>query len=204
LRAQDDADASLDELMVAYAEGDDRRFEALYDGLSPRLESFLRRRGIRDQSRVEDIVQQTFLHIHAARGHFLPGAQVLPWAFRIARNAMLDTQHKARREQSENLTDEANVHFSQLVAAPDAEQVLHAKELGIQLEAVCSGVPEPQRLAFELVKKRGLSAREAAAQLGTTVTGVRLRLHRFYQAVRLALRDDPEEPELAITEGDRS
>ena len=76
MQARDDA--SLDQLMTAYARGDDRQFDALYEGVSARLESFLRRRGVRDQSRVDDIVQQTFMLIHAARGHFVvawgPGA----------------------------------------------------------------------------------------------------------------------------------
>ena len=188
-------DASLDELMTAYARGDDRRFDALYEGVSARLESFLRRRGVRDPSRVDDIVQQTFMQMHAARGHFVPGAEVLPWAFRIARNAMIDAERKARREQSEDLSDEANVHFARLATGPSAEQLVHAKEMSSRLGAVYTGVPEPQRLAFDMVKTRGLSARQAASELGTTVTGVRLRLHRFYQAMRQAFRDEPDEPE---------
>ena len=76
--------------------------------------------------------------------------------------------------------------------------------MGSRLEAVYTGVPEPQRLAFDLVKTRGLSARQAASELGTTVTGVRLRLHRFYQAMRQAFRDDPDESETARLEGDGS
>ena len=42
-------------------------------------------------------------------------------------------------------------------------------------------------MAFELTKKEGLSVREAAEVLGTTVTAVKLRAHRAYVALRASL-----------------
>jgi DNA-directed RNA polymerase specialized sigma24 family protein len=42
-------------------------------------------------------------------------------------------------------------------------------------------------VAFELIKKEGLSVKEAAEVLGTTVTAVKLRAHRAYVALRAAL-----------------
>jgi RNA polymerase sigma-70 factor (ECF subfamily) len=204
MQAQEDSDASLDELMAAYGRGDDRRFEALYDGLSARLETYLRRRGVREQWRLDDLVQQTFMQIHAARGHFVPGAPVLPWACRIAWNAMIDGSRKARREQTEDLADEENVHHARLPTPPSPEQLVQAQQLTSRLETVYGEAPEPQRAAFELVKAQGLSAQQAATTLGTTATGVRLRLHRFYQAVRQAFRDDPDVPEAARIDGDVS
>ena len=51
-------------------------------------------------------------------------------------------------------------------------------------------LPESQRVAFELIKYDGLSVAQAAETLGTTVTAVKLRAHRCYEALRGALRDD--------------
>jgi RNA polymerase sigma-70 factor (ECF subfamily) len=73
--------------MDRYAQGDDSAFAELYDGLAPRLLGFLVRQ-TRDQAKAEDIVQQTMLQIHRARGRFLPGAEVTPWAFAIARSSV--------------------------------------------------------------------------------------------------------------------
>ena len=44
-------------------------------------------------------------------------------------------------------------------------------------------------MAFELVKQEGLSMAEAAAVLGTTVSAVKLRAHRAYEALRRVLGD---------------
>ena len=82
-RGRDPADEAMDR----YACGSDEAFDALYDSLAPRLHAFLSRRA-RDAETTEDLVQQTFLQMHRARGTFLPGAEVLPWSFAIARRLM--------------------------------------------------------------------------------------------------------------------
>src|SRR3954470_5646877 len=83
--------------MDRYAAGDDSGFEVVYDLLAPRLAAYLARR-VRDRGAVEDIVQQTFMHMHRARGSFIRGAEVLPWAFAIARRLMIDNDRLARRQ----------------------------------------------------------------------------------------------------------
>ena len=76
--------------MDRYACGDDAAFGELYDLLAPRLHAFLCRR-VRDESFAEDLLQQTFLQMHAARRHFCQGAEVMPWAFAIARRLLIDS-----------------------------------------------------------------------------------------------------------------
>src|SRR5581483_3716560 len=76
-----------DEAMARYAQGDAAAFDAVYEGVAPRLEGYLRRH-VRGTTRVEDIIQQTFLQMHAARGTFNAGADVFPWALAIARRLM--------------------------------------------------------------------------------------------------------------------
>ncbi len=76
--------------MDRYACGDDAAFDELYDLLAPRLNVFLCRR-VRDEALAEDLVQQTFLQMHAARRHFSQGAEVMPWAFAIARRLLIDS-----------------------------------------------------------------------------------------------------------------
>ena len=63
--------------MDRYARGDDAAFGEVYDKLAPRLYGFLLRH-TRDRAKAEDVVQQTMLQIHRARGRFLPGAEVTP------------------------------------------------------------------------------------------------------------------------------
>lgn len=168
--------------MDRYACGDDDAFAELYDLLSGRLYAFvLRRAG--DSSRAEDLVQQTFLQMHCAREGYVRGADVLPWAFCIARRLLIDGYRKGSREVlcgddlDERLADEFG---------PD--QILRSKQAAALVTQTLAALPEAQRAAFELIKYDGLSLAETAEVLGTTVSAVKLRAHRAYEALRAALR----------------
>src|SRR5215475_9533002 len=82
--------------MERYAAGDDAAFEALYDALADRLYAYLRRH-VPDPHVCDDLVQETFLRMHTARGTFMTGAAVLPWAFAIARRLVVDRVRRDRR-----------------------------------------------------------------------------------------------------------
>lgn len=186
-RKAEHPNAALDAAMDRYARGDDSAFEEIYDGLAPRLQSFLVRY-TRDRARAEDVVQQTMLQIHRARGRFMPGAQVVPWAFAIARRLLIDHHRRGGREVLAPTGDDDR---SQLLASVDApaDDVAIAKEVAGRLSTVLAGLPENQRVAFELIKQDGLSVAEAAQVLGTTVAAVKLRAHRAYEAMRAVLAE---------------
>jgi RNA polymerase sigma-70 factor, ECF subfamily len=76
---------SLDQAMDRYAQGDETAFSVLYAGLALKLRSFLMRL-TGAPPLAEDLLQETFMRIHRARGVFEPGAAVVPWVYAIARN----------------------------------------------------------------------------------------------------------------------
>jgi RNA polymerase sigma-70 factor (ECF subfamily) len=186
-RKADPASAALDAAMDRYARGDDAAFEEVYDGLAPRLQSFLLRY-THDRARAEDVVQQTMLQIHRARGRFTLGGHVVPWAFAIARRLLIDMHRRGGREVLAPTDDDT---VTQLLAAVDApaDDVAIAKEVATHLAAELARLPEKQRVAFELIKQDGLSLAEAAQVLGTTVPAVKLRAHRAYEAMRAVLAE---------------
>jgi RNA polymerase sigma-70 factor (ECF subfamily) len=183
------ARAAANAAMERYASGDDTAFSDLYDALAPRLHHYLLRQ-VKDPNRAEDLLQQTMLQIHCARGRFLAGADVIPWAFAITRRLMIDS---FRRRKHEAILDE-DPGADRVSTGPAADDVLHAKRVAARLEAEIARLPETQRVAFELVKHEGLSLREAAQVLGTTVTAIKLRAHRAYVALRAALGDAADGP----------
>jgi RNA polymerase sigma-70 factor (ECF subfamily) len=125
------------------------------------------------------------LQMHRARATFLEGAPVLPWALAIARRLAVDAHRRRRREV-------IGVETEEEVAGPadDGEAHAVAAETAKRLRSELDRLPEPQRVAFQLVKEEGLSMAEAAAVLGTTVMAVKLRAHRAYQALRAVLGDE--------------
>lgn len=177
--------------MARYGQGDDSAFAEVYDELSTRLFRYLVRLA-RDEARAEDVLQQTFLQMHDARGRFLVGADVVPWAYSIARRLFIDG---TRRRKRDHLHDE---YMDERSAAqnttPSGEAVAEARELSEALRARLDTLPELQREAFRLVREEGLSIADAAEVLGTTQAAVKLRAHRAYESLRDVLAGLEEEP----------
>jgi len=176
------ADLALDR----YAAGDDAAFAEVYDAVAPRLYAYLRKQ-TRDAALAEDVLQQTLLKMHLARGTFLSGAAVMPWAYAIARRLFVDSLRRGRREVLAPTDEPRETEASDDV--PAADELVAAGQLARRLETELARLPEAQRTAFALVKQEGLSMAEAAGVLGTTVSAVKLRAFRAYQTLRVALGD---------------
>jgi RNA polymerase sigma-70 factor (ECF subfamily) len=168
--------------MERYARGDDAAFGEVYDAIAPRLYAFLLRQ-TRSEARAKDVLQQTMLKIHLARGSFAPGAAVLPWAYAIARRLWIDSTRRGRREVP------LEVDGSEAAADPAPDVAAYSAELAERVRRVLAKLPENQRVAFQLVKEEELTMAEAAAVLGTTESAVKLRAHRAYQTLRAELGD---------------
>jgi RNA polymerase sigma-70 factor (ECF subfamily) len=181
--------APADTAMERYAAGDGAAFGALYDALAGRLYGYIRRH-VPDPQACDDLLQDTFLRMHRARGTFVKGAPVLPWAFAIARRLVIDQARGDRR--TPRVADDVEPEpMGQVGDADRPEQTLAARQLARRLTAALAGLPESQRTAFELLKQDGLTLAEAAAVLGTTTTAVKLRAHRAYESLRGVLGEDP-------------
>jgi RNA polymerase sigma-70 factor (ECF subfamily) len=176
--------------MSQYAQGDAAAFEIVYEVVAPRIEGYVRRK-VRDGARVEDIVQQTFENMHRARGTFVPGSDVLNWAFAIARNLVIDTGRKVGRETSSDLSTENETMGAVLAAAvAGGEELFLARETGALLIRRYEGLTKLQQEVFELVKLEGLTYQQAAATLGITVPSVRMYAHRAYVTLREAVGEN--------------
>jgi RNA polymerase sigma-70 factor (ECF subfamily) len=174
------AHAAMNFFMDRYAQGHEAAFAALYDALAPRLQGYLLRQ-TRDHAWAEDLLQQTFLHMHCARGRFIAGAEVLPWAFAIARRVFIDDVRRRGRRRSRDRSIAAEER-SRLSPRPD--EFLYSKQLASTVARELTRLPRSQQEVFELLKVEGLSLAEAAVVLGTSITAVKLRAHRTYQALR--------------------
>jgi len=82
--------------MERYARGDEAAFADLYDAIGPRLLAFLRR-ATRDAPAAEDLMQETLLHMHRARGSFIPPSDDPTSYEPVATSASADDLLHARR-----------------------------------------------------------------------------------------------------------
>jgi len=188
------AEESLDQAMDRYAQGDEDAFAVLYSGLELRLRAFLIR-VTGSPTVANDLVQETFLRIHRARGAFEANAAVVPWAYAIARNVWIDyiraSGARAKRHVNAEFSDSI-VALEEGLTGPDvdSEQIAIARETAALVEGVLMRIPTTQREAFVLLRYEGMSASEAAEILGTTPTAVKLRAFRAYESLRQALRPE--------------
>jgi RNA polymerase sigma-70 factor (ECF subfamily) len=168
--------------MHRYACGDDASFEELYDLLKPRLHAFLLRR-VRPAERAEELLHETFLLLIRARGHFMPGASVTPWAYAIARRLVID-DIRQRARCAKVMDEEAGLRAEPESQELPTDELVGRRRFMRSIAQELSQLPEMQREAFELVHRDGLSVAEAAEVLGATEMAVRLRIHRANEALR--------------------
>ena len=172
--------------MALHAAGDQAAFRRLYAVVSDRLFHYLQRR-TRDATRAEDLMQQTLLHMHRARGSYDSNRGVFPWMYAIAHNLVVDAARRGAHETAWD-PDGGTPTNEPACAEGAADEQLIGLQLEKQIAVVLTGLPERQRAAFELVRHEGLSYAEAAEALSVSVSAVTALLHRADTAVMAAFK----------------
>jgi RNA polymerase sigma-70 factor (ECF subfamily) len=184
-----DESGELDAAMQRYAAGDGAAFQVVYAGAAPRIRLFLRRL-CGSFELADDLLQETFLRLHRARGSFGPGASVLPWVYAIARNCYIDNLRAQRARPRPAATvvegDEAVVELSTGRDASAEEQSI-ARQTAELVERELARMTLARREAFVLLRYEGMSVAEAAEVLGVSEGAVKLRAFHAYEALRRAL-----------------
>ena len=179
-----DSAEALDVLMREYQEGSLTAFEALYRALAPRVHGFFRAK-VRDEGRISDLLQETFLEIHRSRYTYLPGNSVSSWAFGIAQNVML------RHRRLERRRDQHEVPADSLEFEPQPASRAANFELQLLQDALQQLSPD-SRATWWMRNIEGLSFEAIARKLGIAAAAVRLRCSRASRAVRAALERGSE------------
>jgi RNA polymerase sigma-70 factor (ECF subfamily) len=172
--------------MGRYCDGEAEAFRELYRRVAPRLLSLLRGL-VGERAAAEDLLQQTFLKLHEARGVYVRGAEPLPWLYTIARRVALDELRRRRRSKVTLAADGAVPELRAEAAAAGPASTSGAPAAAV---AALEKLPRNQREALVLTKIEGLSHAEAAAVAGTSVGAIKLRAHRAYEALRRILKDE--------------
>jgi RNA polymerase sigma-70 factor (ECF subfamily) len=191
VRLQDTERASLNGAMDRYADGDEKAFADVYDLLAPRLLGYFGRQ-TGDSALAEDLAQQTLLQMHAARRNYATGSDVVPWAFAIARNVLIDAHRRTRREFLSRATSEdVEAMDVRVDRSSNPDEVAMTRQMLDAVNEALGRVPEPLRAAWDMVNCEGFSHADAAVALGITENAVKLRLFHVREAVRVAIdRDD--------------
>jgi RNA polymerase sigma-70 factor (ECF subfamily) len=167
-----DADAQL---MLRYAGGDARAFDALYEAHRRALWRFIRR-SVPDVAATDDVFQECWSRVIAHRESYRPEARFATWLYRIAHNCCMDHWRRSgRRSARETANDEAVLATRGDASAEPLEEVLQG-EAGERLTAALARLPQEQRDAFLLYVEGGLSVVEIGEAPGVNPETAKSRL----------------------------
>ena len=147
----------------------------------------------RTRALADDLLQQTFLKVHRARGAYVRGADPLPWIYSIAHRTFIDAVRKDKRAiVGVGNDDELPEVRADIGGAPDGtrDEAADPEQVKTALDALAA-LPAQQREAVVLTKLEGKSVAEAAQIAGTTIGAMKVRAHRGYEALRALLGAKP-------------
>jgi len=134
-----------------------------------------------------DAVQETFLRLSRQDVVALE-PRLRPWLFLVCRNCALDHRRKVVRFVNEPVDEREHVSGE---VPPDVRAI--AEEEAVRLRALVSELPRQQRELIKLKFEAGLSYREMAEALKTSVSTVGVQLHEAIKTLRRQWRHETTE-----------
>jgi len=171
-----------EELMLAYVGGDLLAFEMLYRHHRRTLYRFLMQT-LRHRADTDELFQDTWSRLIAARERYRPEAKFTTWLLQIAHNLIVDRFRRQRPQASE---EETEAVFRKLDApeSDEPERALTEFEQRRRLQLALEDLPEEQRVAFLLRVESGLGLDEIATITGAGRETVKSRLRYALARIR--------------------
>lgn len=137
-----------------------------------------------NHNEVEDLAQDIFLKIYKAASSYVPRAQFKTWLYRVVVNHCLNFFRSQKRKAmisslDQPVSEDYNPHIQRTDEQKEQpEIILQQQELQIALKRALSELPERQRMAIILHRFEGLSYKEVATILGSSLSAVESLIFR--------------------------
>jgi RNA polymerase sigma-70 factor (ECF subfamily) len=173
-------------LMAHAQDGDRSAYQRLLREITPYLRSLAARRH-RDQSDVEDAVQDILLTVHAIRHTFDPTRPFGPWLVTIANRRLIDRlRRQGRRRDRETPLMPEHETFAEPQANLEERPDRH------ELEKAIDELSPMQRKAVRLLRLNEMSLKEASTASGMSIASLKINMHRAVKSLRKILGDRSE------------
>jgi RNA polymerase sigma-70 factor (ECF subfamily) len=172
-------EAHLAQLMMESQKGDAQAYKILLTELRDLLMAFYNRKlkafGMRENSLIEDLIQESLMAIHAKRHTYDNSKAFCPWFYAIARYKLVDHIRKNKNMCLVANSEELNwlIEESQM-----AHNELHESEISQHLQKLLSEITPNQRDILERVKLHGQSLKEVALAKDMSLSAVKVSVHR--------------------------
>ncbi len=190
-------EASDEELMLAYRDGNAGAFDTLYARHKGGLFRYVLR-GVKLRAVAEELYQEIWMKLRAvaeelyqeiwirvieARERYAPSARFATWLYTIAHNRLVD--HWRQKELAVVSADEEALAS----AAADPARQAEARQALSRFAKTLEDLPRAQREAFLLHEEAGLTALEIAAATGSDPEAVKSRLRYAIAKLKTAVND---------------
>ena len=176
-------------LFERYQDGDDRAFTQLVRRYEPLIKGFLFKR-LKDDERVQDLTQDTFLRVHRARERYDTGRKFSTWIYTIASN-LLKNEYRNRSRRRETAFSDLRAEGSAPRPvefesdAPDPERDAYRGELREAIEDAIGRLEDHHRIPFVMREVEDRTYEEISEAIGVPVGTVKSRLFRARNAFQV-------------------
>ncbi len=187
------------ELVLRAQRGDKRAFGLLVDKYQRKLGRLLSRM-IRDQSEIEDVVQESFIKAYRALPNFRGDSAFYTWLYRIgintAKNYLVSMGRRPTVSTDIEIEDAENFEDGdELRTTETPESTMMTKQIAQTVNDTVASLPEELRTAITLREIEGLSYEEIATIMSCPIGTVRSRIFRARETIALKLRPLLDTPE---------
>ena len=183
----------IDQKLVEKAQkGDKQAFGILVEKYHKKLYRLLSRM-VRDQSEIEDIVQDSFIKAYRAINNFRGDSAFYTWLYRIgvntAKNHLMALGRRPKAMNDVELEDIENFDDAgDLRTYETPESVMMTKEIAATVNDTIENLPEELRSAITLREMDGLSYEEIAEIMDCPIGTVRSRIFRARESIAEKLK----------------
>lgn len=181
---------SADEtLMLAFAAGDARAFETLYDRHALPVWRFVQR-SVHDSALADDLVQDVWFSLIRQAPRYEPRARFRTWLFTLAHHRLVDHWRTHKAHASLDADSDGGAAWADMLAADSGfgpVRQLQSREQAQALLDALAALPLPQREAFLLQAEGGLSLAEIAQATNVNTETAKSRLRYARERLRQAL-----------------
>lgn len=130
-----------------------------------------------------DLLQNVFLKAWNNIDHFRGDARLSTWLYKIAVNESINFINKEKSRQG--LTSDESCEF--LLNNLEADEYFDGDELHLELQKAIAGLPEKQRLVFNMRYFDDMSYEQISDILGTSVGALKANYHHAVKKISQAI-----------------
>mgnify|MGYP001195060714 FL=1 len=186
-------DRAVDQKLVEKAQkGDKKAFGMLVEKYQRRLNRLLSRM-VRDQSEIEDIVQDSFIKAYRAINNFRGDSAFYTWLYRIgintAKNHLVKLGKRPKAMNDVEIEDIENFEDAQdLRNLETPESSMMSSQIVTAVNQTIESLPEELKQAISLREMDGLSYEEISELMNCPIGTVRSRIFRAREAIAEKLK----------------